>query len=220
MPIRPASLPLSASAADVVRIAQAPGTEPTLIRDVAHAFALDGPPLSPEQATTLAKTLASALMSRDATLPSASAAPNSLPPPFRGAALSAQAPVLASIAPDAVPHDAAEQLLAATDGALARQTLLQVASLPDQPDLPRAEVAQRWSFEVPFATPQGTAIAQFEVSRDGRAPRPTSTTTGVAGAFLARCRADGSGARDGRTHRRTRERIALGRASLDRDATQ
>ena len=28
---------------------------------------------------------------------------------------------------------------------------------------------QRWNFEVPFATPQGTAIAQFEVSRDGSA---------------------------------------------------
>src|SRR5204863_5437736 len=25
----------------------------------------------------------------------------------------------------------------------------------------------RWSFEIPFATPQGTAMAQFEISRDG-----------------------------------------------------
>ena len=30
---------------------------------------------------------------------------------------------------------------------------------------------QRWNFEVPFATPQGTAIAQFEVSRDGSAAK-------------------------------------------------
>ena len=48
---------------------------------------------------------------------------------------------------------------------------LQVASLTEQPDQPRAEAPQRWSFEVPFATPQGTAIAQFEVSRDGRTPK-------------------------------------------------
>jgi hypothetical protein len=25
----------------------------------------------------------------------------------------------------------------------------------------------RWAFEIPFATPQGTAVAQFEISRDG-----------------------------------------------------
>jgi hypothetical protein len=54
--------------------------------------------------------------------------------------------------------------------------LLQVASLPDQPDLPRTEAAQRWNFEIPFATPQGTAIAQFEVSREGRAPQSDPQT--------------------------------------------
>src|SRR6185436_20574271 len=63
------------------------------------------------------------------------------------------------------------KLIAETDGALARQTLLQVASLPEQPSHPRAETMQRWNFEVPFATPQGTAIAQFEVSRDGSAAK-------------------------------------------------
>jgi hypothetical protein len=25
----------------------------------------------------------------------------------------------------------------------------------------------RWNFEIPFATPQGTAMAQFDISRDG-----------------------------------------------------
>jgi len=25
----------------------------------------------------------------------------------------------------------------------------------------------RWNFEIPFATPQGTAMAQFEIARDG-----------------------------------------------------
>jgi hypothetical protein len=57
-----------------------------------------------------------------------------------------------------------------TDGAIARQTLLQVASLPDRADsaVVRTELAApRWNFEIPFATPAGTAIAQFEISREG-----------------------------------------------------
>ncbi len=62
-------------------------------------------------------------------------------------------------------------LLADTDAALARQTLLQVASLPDRADglaAPRLDQASpRWSFEIPFAVPAGTAMAQFEISRDG-----------------------------------------------------
>jgi hypothetical protein len=48
--------------------------------------------------------------------------------------------------------------------------LLQVASLPDRVDTPAARLdpaAPRWNFEIPFATPRGTAIAQFEISRDG-----------------------------------------------------
>ena len=69
----------------------------------------------------------------------------------------------------------AHHLLADTDAAIARQTLLQVASLPDRLDAPTAATLNnpsdtsgpRWSFEIPFATPQGTAMAQFEISRDG-----------------------------------------------------
>jgi hypothetical protein len=65
---------------------------------------------------------------------------------------------------------AMHRLLADTDGAIARQTLLQVASLPGQADATTARLdpaAPRWNFEIPFATPQGTAMAQFEISRDG-----------------------------------------------------
>jgi hypothetical protein len=63
-----------------------------------------------------------------------------------------------------------QQLLSDTDGAIARQTLLQVASLPGQADAATGRVdptTPRWSFEIPFATPQGTAMAQFDISRDG-----------------------------------------------------
>jgi hypothetical protein len=180
--------PAASGAPEAVRAqAQAPlpSSEVETIRHAANALAglpdepIRGAPLSAEQATSLAKTLASAMVARGASpVPScpAAASLSAVPPPYRGAPLAGQAPAAPSIAPDDAPHDIAERLIAGTDGALARQTLLQVASLPEQPDLPRAEAAQRWSFEVPFATPQGTAIAQFEVSRDGRAPKADPQT--------------------------------------------
>ena len=60
---------------------------------------------------------------------------------------------------------------------IARTTLLQSASLPEQP-AQRAEAApQRWTFEVPFATPQGTSVAQFEISREGRGTRADAPTS-------------------------------------------
>lgn len=163
-----------------------PGGAPVLqdvqaIRRIASALAglpqestsgsLPSRPLSPDDATGLARTLGSVLMTRDAPSSRPASGPATVPPPYRGAPLAAQAPAAPSIAPDAAPHEVAGRLIVETDGALARQTLLQVASLAEQPDQPRAEAAQRWNFEVPFATPQGTAIAQFEVARDARAAK-------------------------------------------------
>src|SRR5882724_11290706 len=94
----------------------------------------------------------------------------STPPPFRGAQPSAQPVAAPSIASNAPLAATAHHLLADTDAAIARQTLMQVASLPDRVDTaaPRLDpAAPRWNFEIPFATPQGTAMAQFEISRDG-----------------------------------------------------
>ena len=104
------------------------------------------------------------------------------PPPYRGAPLAAQQPAAPSIAPDTPPHETAERLLAADRRRARAQTLLQAASLPDQPTASAADRrTQRWTFEVPFATPQGTAIAQFEVSRDGRTAqvRPAGARSGA-----------------------------------------
>ena len=101
--------------------------------------------------------------------PAASRA-NTPPPPFRGALPSAQPVASASISPDAPASTMAHRLLDDTDAAIARQTLLQVASLPDRVDASGARIdlaAPRWHFEIPFATPQGTAMAQFEIARDG-----------------------------------------------------
>ena len=127
--------------------AQAPAISSNLeaIRHVANALAGlpdDLPqraPLSPEQAGDLAKSLAAALTRRDAPEAPAAQTSNAMAPPYRGAPLAAQAIAAPSIATDTVPHEIAHKLIAETDGALARQTLLQVASLPDQPGHPRAE---------------------------------------------------------------------------------
>jgi hypothetical protein len=92
------------------------------------------------------------------------------PPPFRGALPSAQPIAAPSIASNTPLATSAHQLLDDTDAAIARQTLLQVASLPDRIDTAgtqTAPAAPRWSFEIPFVTPQGTAVTQFEISRDG-----------------------------------------------------
>jgi hypothetical protein len=95
---------------------------------------------------------------------------NTPPPPFRGALPTAQPISSPSIAPGTPLAAAAHHLLGDTDAAIARQTLLQVASLPDRIDVSNTKIdtsTPRWNFEIPFTTPQGTAMAQFEISRDG-----------------------------------------------------
>ena len=91
-------------------------------------------------------------------------------PPIGGALPAAQPVTPATLAASSPTDIAMHHLLADTDGAIARQTLLQVASLPDQVDPATGRidsVPSRWNFEIPFITPQGTAMAQFEISRDG-----------------------------------------------------
>jgi hypothetical protein len=95
---------------------------------------------------------------------------NTPPPPFRGALPSAQPIAEPSIPSNAPLATSAHHLLGDTDAAIARQTLLQVASLPDRVDMPGVRtdpVTARWNFEIPFVTAQGTAMAQFEISREG-----------------------------------------------------
>ena len=92
------------------------------------------------------------------------------PPPINGALPSAQPVMPATIVSHAPVEATLQHLLTDTEGAIARQTLLQVASLPGQTDTTAARLdptVPRWNFEIPFATPQGTAMAQFEISRDG-----------------------------------------------------
>ncbi|MDB5652506.1 MAG: flagellar hook-length control protein FliK [Tardiphaga sp.] len=95
---------------------------------------------------------------------------NAPPPPLRGALPTAQPMVLSTLPSNAPLSATLHHLLADTDAAIARQTLMQVASLPDRADAgaPRLDATSpRWNFEIPFAMPHGTAVAQFEISRDG-----------------------------------------------------
>jgi hypothetical protein len=141
----------------------------TKLEPMAALPASAAPPLSPEEAETVARSVASALLGKPAAV-SASTAGASPPPPYRGAPLTPQPPALPGIADDAAPRATAERLVTETDAALSRQTLLQAASLPDPAGLDaRRETGPRWTFEVPFATGQGTAILPFEIARDGRA---------------------------------------------------
>ncbi len=155
--------PLAATATSVATL-----TEPGLI-------AAGTPGLSAETAARgmpASATVPGALTS--GALPS----PPPPPPPFRGALPTAQPPASPTITAATPPQEAAKVLMNATDAALSRQTLLQAASLPGQSTGAAGSTGTRvdpggprWNFEVPFATPQGTHIAQFEISRDGK-PSP------------------------------------------------
>lgn len=88
------------------------------------------------------------------------------PPPYRGAPTAAQPAASPTIA-DLEPHDVAARLLTQTEGALARQTLLQAASLPERTEAHSDASGSRWLFESPLVSPAGTSVAQFEISREG-----------------------------------------------------
>jgi hypothetical protein len=88
-----------------------------------------------------------------------------LPPPHRLGPTLAQPPAAPSLPEDLSPREAAAHLLGKTEGALARQTLLQIASLPDETN--RAEQSgPRLTLDIPLATPQGTGVAQLRIERE------------------------------------------------------
>jgi len=88
------------------------------------------------------------------------------PPPYRAGGTRAQAPAVSKLSPGGPPLVMGQELARETEAALGRVELLQIASLPAETG-PEAQVT-RWMFEMPFVTPQGASVAQFEVTRDGR----------------------------------------------------
>lgn len=90
------------------------------------------------------------------------ALPSTLPPPHRAALPVGEQPALPSIL--SLDSDGASlKLLSETDAALARTTLLQLASLPETS---QGNTTQRLVVDIPIATPQGYAVIQLQVEPD------------------------------------------------------
>jgi hypothetical protein len=124
------------------------------------------PPSPPSPAAAASPTPAASGPST--AIPAAVTAPN-IPPPYRGAPTVAQPEPVPQITSDMKADDIARVLVRDTEGSLSRQTLLQAASVPERANHSDPASGPRWHFEIPFATPQGTTLAQFEISRDGHA---------------------------------------------------
>jgi hypothetical protein len=181
LPVAPDILELAAGIQTLATGAQAPDAA----RAAATSAALNllqqvfqGTPLAAGSATNLVLENGEALAlvpvaagTRTLANDDADVASNSRPPPpINGALPSAQPVAQATLSAHTPVEAALQRLLGDTDGAIARQTLLQIASLPGQSDPSATRVdlsTPRWNFEIPFATPQGTGMAQFEISRDG-----------------------------------------------------
>lgn len=96
------------------------------------------------------------------------------PPPYAGGPMAGQKPAEPTATLGATPEDVARRLLKKAHAALARQDLMQIASLPEaapqdreQADPRAATPGARLNLDLPFVTPQGVAVAQFEISRYG-----------------------------------------------------
>ncbi len=122
---------------------------------------ITGPPVEPRPLTPRGYGAAPAEVSR-------SKVP---PPPYAGGPMAGQKPAAPELPIDQSPADLVRHLLKGTNGALARQDLMQIASLPEPHEPETAETrpqqAGRLNLDLPFMTPQGLAVAQFEISHDG-----------------------------------------------------
>lgn len=147
-----------------------PSAIPTLTLPLLAAATLPREPAAnlPSQAAAPDAETASSPPNPDT--PQAPARANPPMPPYRGAPSVPQAPAPPSLAATASPREQAIHLLSQTDAAIARQTLLRIASLPaDQTSTaPHSnDNAPRLMAEIPIATAVGTAIAPMTIERDG-----------------------------------------------------
>lgn len=169
-----AATPAAAASADATSRAAASGAALNLLQEAVQAGPLlAANPLGPVASDSAMLSLLPALTgARIANPDETELVRNNVPPPPHNGALPAAQPVApATLTKNGSPETVMHQLLSDSDGAIARQTLLQVASLPQQADVSAGRLdptAPRWNFEIPFAMAQGTtAMAQFEISRDG-----------------------------------------------------
>lgn len=99
------------------------------------------------------------------------AKPKAPPPPFADGPMAGQRPTVSALPPRAAPEEIVRRLLKGASAALARQDLMQIASLREVHHDPETGEARpqpaRVNLDIPFVTPQGVAVAQFEIARDG-----------------------------------------------------
>lgn len=105
--------------------------------------------------------------------------PRTPPPPFADGPMAGQRPAPSQLPPQAAPEEIVRHLLKGASAALARQDLMQIASLREvHHDTETGEARPqpaRLNLDVPFVTPQGVAVAQFEITRDGGGGAGSST---------------------------------------------
>ena len=90
-------------------------------------------------------------------------------PPVKGAPSPGQSAQASTLSTETSEGAVQGQLLQRTEAALSRHTLLQLASIRahEPPSPGQAANGPNWMFEIPVATPQGSAVMPFEISRDG-----------------------------------------------------
>lgn len=97
--------------------------------------------------------------------------PGAPPPPFADGPMAGQRPSVSALPAQVAPDEIVRRLLKGATAALARQELMQIASLREVHHDPETGETRpqpaRLNLDVPFVTPQGVAVAQFEVTRDG-----------------------------------------------------
>lgn len=96
--------------------------------------------------------------------------PNTPPPPFADGPMAGQRPTPSQLPANTTAEGIVRRLLKGVSGALARQTLMQIASLREVHDSDTREARTqpaRLNLDLPFMTPQGVAVAQFEITKDG-----------------------------------------------------
>lgn len=102
--------------------------------------------------------------------PAAASKPSGPALPYPDGPTVPQAAADPTIPANATARELASHLLDKTDSAIAREMLLKIASLPDRADpssRPADANSSRMTFDIPMATPHGTAVAQIRIERDG-----------------------------------------------------
>ena len=97
--------------------------------------------------------------------------PSTPPPPFADGPMAGQRPTRSQLPAGASSEEIVRRLLKGVSAALSRQVLMQIASLREVHQEPETDETRtspaRLNLDLPFATPQGVAVAQFEITREG-----------------------------------------------------